>query len=576
MLKKHSKLLIAALLVGSVGALTLSSCDNANTSSSESSVESFIPGVYIAPFDKNVTVGDIIDLDDYVSVDGKKDYDATVLTAETAILDGHKLTIVSEGTVRVKISKGDEDGVFSCQAISALKAQLQKDTDTAGNNYFIEELELKNDGSLLSTGTGTLHNDNYFSIYSGDIENGQYTRRYYEGIVKTQSGNTYWYTMDDLAGTNLDVQPGKQAQFDLYYLAAPLNRYLNYSMFDTVTEGEQAALVCDDAASIQNFLNYDLSLYSGAQLAERGGFVDGVKFLSESLNLSYDEYQVGNTTEYHWTILDIIYFEYQGQTVYDFLFAGILNTNPEATKVKGLDDYIASGEEPTPITATELSDKIGAIATADNYKLDIESYFTDGSNIIEAPSGSENTFLTFSYDVFVDKDTYFYVNNADNAKGGYTIKDGKTYGFTNLDDGGTVTDTIAATENANATSAFKTIESINDASLLNEVNVTANELNDAETMRVINFDNLDEFGLNLFAMVPEYGSQLAQVYAQSVDNGSVINVFFDAIAIIQDNALVISLQCTWDTDVTYECDFTFTGFGTTDVTELLSSVVFPA
>ena len=95
-------------------------------------------------------------------------------------------------------------------------------------------------------------------------------------------------------------------------------------------------------------------------------------------------------------------------------------------------------------------------------------------------------------------------------------------------------------------------------------------------MRVINFDNLDEFGLNLFAMVPEYGSQLAQVYAQSVDNGSVINVFFDAIAIIQDNALVISLQCTWDTDVTYECDFTFTGFGTTDVTELLSSVVFPA
>lgn len=587
MFNKH-KLLMVALVMTAVGTLTLTSCNKTGTSGSgESSNEaSYIPGIQVSQLTESVVVGTVINLDDYVKYDGGNNYEATLLTTSLATLDGHTLTVTGEGSVKVKIAAGTDSGVFVVNSISQIKKQFDQDTKAAGRNFFFNEIEIDDSNpsqiSIYTTNTGALHNDNYFAFYSGDFDEtlGDYSKRYYEGVIKTKSTNTYWYTCDDLSGKNLTVDPGKLYQFELYYAASELVSYLSADMFTTVTEKDEtnqmvSYLSCKDAARIGDFQNHFVSMYSATQyLAKHPDALNpGYKFEYEELVVEQAEFTIdANTTKTYWMLTDFAYCSYQNQSAP--LIWNMYLLDLEEVSMKGLDDYIEAGTEPVALKSDELFVKINDIVNANNYSLKALGYWTDGSDAITGPADAAGLFPTFGYDANITADTVVATSLTDGAIDGYTVKDGKTYEFTNVNENGTVGETVSATENSAAADAYHRIDILNDATLLANANIQKNSL--VEDTRYINFpiEGAAQFGLNLLKQVPVIGDKLAEVYAQEIEGLKVIEMF-NASSVITDSTLEFTLQVTWDAGTYYCIGLSFSSVGTTDVSEFLASVVYP-
>jgi len=575
---KKGKIFLTALMLCGCGVLTLTACNTNTQNSSSQASGDFIPGLSVSEFDGVAVVGDVINLDQYIKYDGGNSYDAELVASskDLAELNGHNLTVKKEGTISVKVSKGDDDGRFTFDAVSQLKKQLVEDLDKADKNFFLDELEFSQQG-MSSTGNGMIHNDNYFAFYSGDVENNQYTNRYYEGLLKTKSTNTYWFTMDNLNGDNFAVEPGKQSQFELYYAAASLNTYLAPSSFKTVSETDEATqttveyLSSTDTAMIAEFHQYFLSMYSATTIKDKLA-ASGFNLLSEELILTLDEYILGdNTRQSFWTVMDLITYQSasDGKTYAEPWSANLIDLREEASTVKAVEDYIESGAEPEALKCDELFTKINEIATAKNYTLTVDSYFHNNQEKIDAPSGSEGLLPVLSVSSKVTEDAIYNVETETGVCDGYMTVEGKQYTFTNLDENGAKTETVKVTEDAAAKEKFTTIDVINDSTLMNGANITQNVEQNGVRYISSSLEGVASFGLNAMKLVPLYGESLATAYAQQFNENMLFIEIFNLSCTISSDSFVISLGATWETGVYYSLDLVFTNIGTTSVADVL-------
>lgn len=581
---KKGKFFLTALMLCGCGVLTLTACGNTNSSSqgsSSSQTGEFIPGLSVSEFNGIAVVGDVIDLDQYIKYDGGNNYDAELVNAskDLAVLDGHKLTVKKEGTISVKVSKGDENGRFTFDAVSQLKKQFDEDLKTADKKFFLDEIEMSQTG-MVTTGNGLVHNDNYFALYTGTIENGQYTSRYYEGLLKTKSTNTYWFNMDNLNGDNFVVKPGKQSQFELYYAAASLNTYLATSSFKTVTETDETTgntveyLSCTDVTAITEFHQYYLLMYSATAMKDRLA-AGGVNLISEELVLTLDEYTLeDNTTQKFWTVMDLITYQNaeDGKTYVEPWSANLIDLREESCSVKVVDDYLESGAEPEALKCDEMFTKINEIATAKNYTLTVDSYFHNNVEKVTAPSGSEGVLPELSVSSKVTEDAIYNVETETGICDGYMTVEGKQYSFTNLDENGAKTETVTVKADDTAKTKFTTIDIINDSTLMNGANITVNEEQDGVHYIASSLEGVTSFGLNAMKLVPLYGESLAKAYAQNFNENMLFIEIFDLNCEISSDKLVLSFGAVWSDGIYYSLDLVFTDIGTTSVVDVLPAL----
>ena len=395
---------------------------------------------------KKLTIGDKINLDDYIEVVGVEDennYFVTVNTPDTVTLEGHILTVIGEGSIRVDILAGAnrKKAIFSALSLSKPKITFDNKTQFT-TNYFVENLKKDVNGNIIKSGEGIVHNSKYFAYPIAD-DNGNVTN--YEGILETKSGKTYEFACADLAGKNLEVLPGPQVPIGQYYLTQPFS--LNYMDFETLYDektGEAVALVCTDNTAISNYCMSTCGVYPPSDYAsilyknykDQLG-LSNVKLAAQELVAEFlytDEEATMENAILSIMVIGTFDFTYKNGTkeTQDILFSfTALSGDPELCTVKGVEDYINSGAEPEALKCDLFIEKLTEAATLRNYTQQTDYFWsTKAANseyeIADPGMGLPSTTFVQA----VTEDTIFrqeQLSETEYFQSFYTVNDGQLY-----------------------------------------------------------------------------------------------------------------------------------------------------
>ena len=376
---KKGKLLLAALLLTSVGALA--SCNTTQISSSVSTEEQvgIVDGINVRKVDKDIVVGDEINLEDYVTFtsEGKivnSDFEAILTTPTTAILSGHKLTIIAEGNVNVRINVNDESARFNFDAISSIKSKFKSVTQNVGKKYYVDNVTIEN-GELVLTNKGFLHNDYYFAycydpaLFPGEDLGG--LENTWTGLMRNFYTDTYNFTMDDINGSNLEVHPGIQNDLSNYYLNSDFP--LNYNQFKT--NGD--TLLATNTKVVDNYLSSAMGIvYSPSQLG----------YSSYGLLAQFDNVKTtkGEVKEVLYVTVFVYNFteggvSYTLENPYPYITNAIL-FEKDFYSVPTLNTYIANRKAPTPLSHTDIIEAFKPFTETKTYTVENSLYFTNYKN----------------------------------------------------------------------------------------------------------------------------------------------------------------------------------------------------
>lgn len=606
---KKNKFLVSVAVIAALGGLTLASCDGQSSSnsadpSSETPVsntagmEGTAKLIRVTPPTEDVLIGDVLNLDDYIAVEGtgvaSDAYEITITTPETAtVVEGHTISITAEGKVSVRAVYGSLTAKFEVESMSALRSKFKSEMVNIGQNYFLDNMSVQQIGNsiyITLSGEGILHNEDYFAIYYDSESYGNSGLAEDEldkwgGMMRAGTGDTYAFLMDDLDGTNLTVYPGKQTSLEYYYLNASLSDYLSASYFTTKTDASYFGfsteyLECTDSDVIANVLSYGFGAYSPA----RAGFTNS------SMQIEYLEFDDGSEMK----MLTFLcwghpnYTQYTAENPALWTYGGLLEGD-DYCSVKALEDYIIAGTYPEPLAYTELTDKVYAVAETKNYTLTADLYYSDSTGAeIEAPADTVGTyFLEDSSKTYVTENGIYSETVEEEGTGisAYVRHtDGKNYGVTNYSSTGALTDSLTATVLGTAYSgeiwggAFDDllIQSVADSAVLANFNVTysGTEIDkvSGEEMQVFEFsgDYAAAFVLGMIGQIPGYGSTLASVYGQYGWTD-----YFTIDAYISSDSLRFDMYLLWESNVYYHIDMEYSHFGTTVLPEIPSDI-FPA
>ena len=453
---KKNKLLISTLLLGVICGMTTTACDlipgiNPSVSAPTSAApEKVANRIVISQPEGDVMVGQTLNLDDYIEIigenlDSDNDFSARLLTADTAELDGHYLTITKEGEVSVEITANTvntKKGKFTVQALSTLKAAFREKTQFT-TNYFVEDIIVEQNAGggydMYLSGEGIVHNSKYFAYPSTD-NNGNVVG--YDGILEAKSGKTYEFTCDDLTGKNLEVLPGPQVPIGNYYLTQPFS--LSYMDFDTVYDdyGNAVALLCTDDAAIGNYCMQTCGVYAPSQYASillqnYASTFSNVKLVSQELYAEFlytDEDETLDNAILSVMVYGTFEFTYKNGTKenQDILFSfAALSGDPELCTVKGVEDYIKSGAEPAALKCDSFIEKLTEAATLRNYTQQTDYFWsTKAANsdyeIADPGMGLPSTTFVQA----VTEDTIFrqeQLSETEYFQSFYTVNDGQLY-----------------------------------------------------------------------------------------------------------------------------------------------------
>ena len=564
-MKRLKKILLVSLVAGSLSTVGLTSCDDSSTTSSEetSAAEtSSLPDVsriVVKTPDTDPRVGDTIDLDEFVTVysdDVESNvFTATVKTEDTVTLTDHTLTVIAEGDITVEVTEGVKTSIFRATAVSEVLGSYIDDTSSIGKNYFLELLYTDDEsGELIGTNAGWLHNENYFGYYEGVFTDGQ---DLFTGILKAGSGDSYSYTMDDRTGTNLVVEPGKQSDLGLYYLA---------SAFPDLTSELSTN---EDGTGLDIADGSDFELYSlGVQFGEDADIAWGV---------SYEDVVLGDATEATKTLVFTLF--YNGEA--DWQLA--LETDEASYTSQGIEDYRTAGSLPETLTVDELATKADEIAATTNYTMDFTAGFFNYSDGSAATMDSDSGLPTINETTYVDENTIYTYDEDSGAAFGSTIEEGKAYNFTNIVDG-VATTTITKTEDTEATSVTdiaayasdKVVTALSADGLLTGLNVTGKETAEDGTISAAGTGEDDSAFIFAVAGLNN-GADFTDVFTQTVEDGvTTLADVTDWEITIAEDTLEVKLSLNWDGTVAYVLDFNFNNFGATTVPLLTDDVVLPA
>lgn len=569
---KIKNILLSSMLVLALG---LSGCNIGKKESSETSEtpssSSEIEPVTLIRIEKlaSIVVGQAVNLDDYVTVEGgegPKVFTATVAaaSADLAVVEGHTLTALAEGDINVTIAAGGLSAKFSTTAMSALKASFEAITGNVSNTWAM--LELYQEQLYI----GAVHRPDY-SCFSGWGDNNEPG-----GFLKCQNGLTYSYILDD-SFENIQVDPEIQSDFNDYY--CNYDFCLSASDFTTTETDDGEVLVLDKHApgawgssyfayKVEEFA-YTLAVALNSNYSF-GDLVVSPFTLTNAANEDVDTFLFS---------LPIIKNADQSTAVvYQYVF----DLDEAETEITAVREYIDAGSHPEALAFDELPEKIAAICNAKVYTNNIEGYWynpttgeaidtpTDQDFLANFPVGKETDYVNATTAVQVvdqgEEEDLIY---------GSIVKDGTLYSFTNSEGEG-----IKATEATGSDVWADTIDTlgrVNKASLLEGFVATSREVDD-ETGEV----KLEATGDCCIEFVSElcYTSYLGYIAYDYGFNGigtkegtlieiGYVDLFFDITA----DALLISMGFRWSSTAAYGLDMYITDIGTDNVPEL--EIEFP-
>lgn len=585
-MKSLKKALLVSLVVGSL-CTGLTGCDETSaidsleettseevTSEETTSVASVSRIVVTTPDDDPV-VGDVINLDEFVTVvggEGEDVYSAVVTTPDTASVTDHTLTILAEGEVSVTISSGTKSSKFTVDAVSALLSKYIEYTKGIDKNFAVESLDLDSEtGELVGTDIGWIHNDDYWAYSAQMYSNSEGDK--FEGILRAGTGDAYSFTADDRLGTNLEVESGKASDPSAYWLG---QSYLDIStslstVYDEDT-GEESVLYTDSFGDFVTIAcGYD---FSGYDITMSFEFADvtrvGESEPSEELVMVW-YYRASSEEEYS---IDSIY---------------AIEVEEEDYTMPELDSYIEAGTTPADITFDEFTTATSAVVAEKNYTMNSKISYekSDGTELTdEEITASGYTIPHQTATTYVDQTNVYNYVDQDGTVYGVT-SDGTTLSsFNNIDadtSAPTTTNTLTVVEDATEAQIAdvweyaNTIASLADEAVVDGLNVTAKVTAEDGTITAEGTGlDCNDFIANGIALVPLYGSSFAEsTLPYEFSDGSNVADNTDFVAVIGEDSMSIKYSLVWESGIYLVFTVAFSDYGTTVVPAAADAVELP-
>ena len=367
-------LCVALLLTGT----TLTSCGgNSNSgtaSTSQTSGDATVQRITInKSADTVVTIGSTISIDDYINLfdvnsqnvtPSDNNYTVTLTSgSDYASLEGHKLTVTSEGTISLRIQNGVQaEGVranLTITGVSALKKKFYEETKYIVKNYTVEDLAEDSNGFIIDDNgfvgnqTGTVHNEQYIGFLQNSAK---------IGYLLGADSEVYYYTMSDRFGADLDVQQGPTGnELTDFYVGAdfPIS-----ALTDAVTtkddDGKEVLQLTSEAT--ENFILYGLG-YSLSNIKAAGYGIGNAEIDYQPVSY-YDQDGKKVVTE-----APVIFTYITSETSTGLLSASILEVG-DKVGIAAVENYISTTGQPDPITDPGIDTAIKAIASGKNYTIE--------------------------------------------------------------------------------------------------------------------------------------------------------------------------------------------------------------
>ena len=434
---KMKNILLSSMLVFTLG---LSGCnlfkknseepasESSGQESSETPSSSEVEPVTLIRIEKlaSIVVGQAVNLDDYVTVEGgegPKVFTATVAaaSADLAVVEGHTLTALAEGDINVTIAAGGLSAKFSTTAMSALKADFAEAIADISNTWAMLELD---EGQLYF---GAVHRPDY-SCFAGWGDNNEAG-----GFLKAKNGNTYTYILnDDFDDITVDSKI-YSGGFENYY--CNFDFLLTAADFQTVeVDGAEALFMSGD---VIGSWGEDFAPNKAAEFAYTLAVALNGNYMFNGLLITPFELQVSETET-----IDTFRFDLPIVAVADpesvlATYSYVMYLDEEETEVDVVRDYIDAGNVPEALAFDEIKTSFNAIATAKVYKYSLDGAWRNLTTGVKADCPED--LVSHGYDrYFMDEiETSIVTANAkytelgSGSKFGFVEKDGQLYRFAN-------------------------------------------------------------------------------------------------------------------------------------------------
>lgn len=567
---KKTRLLIS-LLTLTLGGVSLVSCGE--------TVVKDIDKIEVSSPKETVIVGETINLDDYVKIikDGqevKANYQASLTTPKTAVLNGKELKITAEGLVNVRIMYEQKSARFNVEAMSEVKAKFTKVTAEVGKRYYVDNVDTSNN-TIKLTGKGAIHHNYYFATFHDPAthQGSPYVNKYY-GTLRTLNGYSYEFTMDDLEGTNFNVMTGIKPDIENYY-----TNY-DFPLTPNVLTTENNALVTYDINMVDTWINYSNgTLYTPSELGlENAGLKIEFKNV-KTLDNKDQEALVVTTFLYNCEIENV---NYTKENPYTYLTNAVL-FDKEFYSVAKINEYIDRRLAPTPLTYTNLKTSLQAIEENKTYTMHSSISFknSDGTPYVATEDLGLPTTETNTY----TNPNGLYIDYGDDMMVSIVKRNNKLYSVTNVDENNEklpekVVEEMPVTGEIDiwgGNFAYFLVTALSSNNFLNNLNVLEKEESDTISTYKVGYTSSEIFFENHICLVPGYGESLYNYFTKYLSTvfylgelnitvtSTYVNVDF-VIPFAQDNS---------GNDINYHIENTFLDLGQDKLTPLLSGITFP-
>lgn len=590
---KKSRLLFA-LVIGAFGTFSLTSCEQTVSS---------IDSISVTAPEEELVVGQTIDLKDYIKgMVGETAYNINFRidnkTQSTASIEGTKLTIKAEGSIRVLVEFDGKTASFKATAISEAKKKFRDLTQNVTTNYYVDNLqrngksltELEKDKSELKLANkGFLHNSFYFATCEDEqlITNGSNN---WIGLLRTLNGYSYNFGMSNLQGADFEVMPGVQMDLSGYYQSYNFPILYNYvknnSIFKTVTNNDGTSyliteqsdyadvwLTCAYGGIFGTFSSYGIS--KGALKLE---FKDVAKTNNEKT-----EALVVSTLVYG----NIEGTTYTAENPYVLTKGAVLFDN-EFTSIKPINEYIDTGKKPDQIKAKELEEAVNKFKQSGIYTLESELYWTrydettkKDEKLSSTPSNLTSSFAkscaTSKMTGYITKDGFFYEMSS-SEKLGIVKHNDKYYIVSNADSSGSISNTISATTTTESVwrsnSNKYSIKNIGEDEYIKNLNVASKTTSEGKTIFEVDYPTSNGFfSANAEAILD--GGTTYKLFAQSSSSSIEMFAATQCEVTVTDTEVVIDIYYSYNSTYTYHIVNTFKDLGVDKLTSKLAGITFP-
>ena len=584
----NKKLLLSLAVVSTLGLTGLAGCNSSTTGPTLPPTVSVDPisDIEIVKPTEDILVGEIIDLDTYVTVVGgsnPKGYTVKVRPASKDVVsvEGHTLTVLKEGPINLIVEAGDETAIISWEAISSIKSQYKKATSGIDKNYALIDVGFNSSKQLVLTGEGCVHNENYFYSYGYDSKGNPVG----DGMILLGDGNIYDFTGTEYTCEGFEVLPGPTAGYNWNYYFVNMGFSPTYDYVETVTEtledGSEYSYLCIDSSVpapsgmeeyAHNMADWVLLTLWGFSLQLQS---DSVKadFDLDTINI-YIENIGKETPLYSFMVMcdGSANGQYAGKPV--IITWSILSAEPEDYQIPVIEQYLEAGTTPDPIAITEVTSFASAISTATSYTMTsvYQSISTEDNKTI-LTEGKVMAGTTVTHVDAVNKIvSNTYTNGSYSEQFGYAEKDGTVYFYQSSED-----DPSTFAVEAVSGVTFDQILAAVGASSWASVGTTglvASKRQEAETAVAIALTDQSDAGAfvtNLIATVPLYGKTCSNYLEGYTKNADMVWQVANNLSVA-----VVSIDVPINFgDFVPKFIIQYSALNTTDATADIAGVTFP-